>query len=183
MLAREPQALEPLHPGERVVSGDLGDAASIEAVVAGADAVISAVGPTSNSPEQVAIFEWFARVLVAAMDRHGVRRAVALSGAGVTAPGESKRLPDRLASAVVKRVVRHVVEAKQRELDVLAASGIEWIAPRPTRVVEGAGGRPYRAGAVSVGPRSTIASADLADFMVRQLTDDTYLRQAPFITY
>lgn len=182
MLSRDASSLEPLHPGERVVVGDIGDPDQVAETVAGADAVVSAVGPTSNTPDQVTLFERYARALVAAMEVHGVRRVVALSGAGVTAPGERKRLPDRIASAFVGRVVRHVVQAKQRELEILAGSGLEWVAPRPPRVVEGPPTGSYRAGDISIGPRSRITQADLAEFMLRQLVDDDHLRHAPFVS-
>jgi putative NADH-flavin reductase len=183
LFARDPAGLEPIEDGERVVVGDIGDARLVEEAITGADAVISAVGPTANTPEQVELFEGFARSLVATMQRLGIRRLVTLSGAGVTAPGERKRFTDRLASAIVGRVVRHVVMAKQRELEIVAGSDLDWVAPRPPRVTEGELTRSYRVGQIGIGPRSSISQADLAHFMVAQLRDDEHLRQAPFISY
>ncbi|CAN5549812.1 NAD(P)H-binding protein [soil metagenome] len=182
LFAREPSSLYPLAEGERVVVGDIGDAERVSEAVAGSEAVISAVGPTANSPDQVVLFESFAHALVKAMERHGVHRLVALSGAGVTAPKEQKRLPDRLVSAIVGRIVRHVVMAKQRELEIIAASSIEWVAPRPPRVNDGPATGIYKVGDHAIGPRSRISQADLAHFMVSQLTDDRHIRSAPFIS-
>jgi putative NADH-flavin reductase len=183
LFARDPSGLGPIQAGERVVAGDIGDAGRLAEAVGGSDAIISAVGPTSNTPAQAALFEQFATSLVATMERHGVRRLVVLSGAGVTAPGERKRLADRLASAVVGRVVRHVVAAKQRELEIIAASNLDWVAPRPPRVTKGPLTGTYRVGDLAIGPRSRISQADLAHFMVQQLDDGRHLRQAPFISY
>lgn len=162
------------------MAGDIAAAPTVDAAVAGIDAVVSALGPTSNTPDQVALFEGFARTLGAAMERNGVRRLVALSGGACTLPGERKRLRARVASALVRLAVRHVVEAKQRELEIIAASGLDWIAPRPPRVVEAPARGYWRAGDVATG--MSITQADLAAFMVEQLTSDTYLRQAPFIS-
>jgi hypothetical protein len=40
----------------------------------------------------------------------------------------------------------------------------------------------YRVGWVGVNTSARIARADVADFMLTQVTDDTYLRQAPMIS-
>jgi putative NADH-flavin reductase len=90
---------------------------------------------------------------------------------------------DRIASFFVGKAVRHVVQAKQLELEIIVASNLNWIAPRPPRVVDGPLTGVYRVGNHSVGPRSRISAADLADFMVKSLTDDEHLKTAPFISY
>lgn len=180
IFARDPAKLEPLAAGESVIEGDISDESLVDSAVDGVDAVVSGVGPTSNSAGEAALFEGFARTLVTAMQRHGVRRLVTVSGGAVTLPGERKPLRARLASGFVRAIVGNVVAAKQRELDIIMASDLDWIAPRPPRVVEGDGQGDYRVGDVEQGMRVT--QGDLADFMVKSLTDDTYLRQAPYIS-
>lgn len=180
LFARDPSALEPLASAERAIQGDIADADSVEQAVSGVDAVVSALGPSANSADQVALFEAFAQALVAAMKRHGARRLVTISGAAVDVPGEHKGLAGRLASAFVRLAVRHVVAAKQREFQIIAASDLEWIAPRPKRVVPGGVKISYRVGPLASG--MTIGQASAAAFMVDALSDDTYLRQAPIIS-
>lgn len=180
LFARDPARLGELSAGETVVAGDIADPTQVAAAVAGVDAVISALGPTSNTADQVALFETFATSLVGAMQAAGVRRLVALSGAACALPGERKPLRARIASTFVRLAVRHVVAAKQRELEIIAASDLDWIAPRPPRVQEAPAGGHYRVGSEATGLR--ITAADLAAFMVAQLTDRAYLRQAPFIS-
>jgi putative NADH-flavin reductase len=180
LFARDRTRLEPLLPSETALVGDIAHADAVRSALAGVDAVLSALGPTRNSADQVRLFESFAATLVAAMEAAGVRRLVSVSGAACTLPGERKRVAARLVSGLVSLAVRHVVAAKQRELEIIAASDLDWVAPRPPRVVAGAA-----AGAVRVGPTATgmsITQGDLARFMVEQLSDDTFLRQAPFIS-
>ena len=178
VLVRDPARLADAD-GLRVVAGDITDEAAVEQAVAGSEGVIWAVGPSSNTPDQPLLFETAARTLVAAMQRAGARRLVALSGAGVTVPGETKPLAHRLASVFVGLMVRHVVDAKQREYAVFAASGLDWTLVRPPRVVDGPPSGQRRAGDRPAGARVT--SADLAEFMVEQLTDITYLGRAPYV--
>ena len=159
--------------------GDLGDADAVAAAIAGSDAVIWAVGASRNHPDDVPVFERGARNVVAAMGRNGVRRLIALSGAGVTLRGERKPLAGRLMSAIVARLAKHVVEAKRREYEVFSASGLDWTLVRPPRVVPGALTGGYRAGTDLAG--RTITQGDLADFFVQQLDDRTYIRAAPYV--
>ncbi len=183
-LARDPAALSGIGGAHlRVIKGDIAKAEDVAAAIAGSEAVISTVGPTSNTPDQVALFDAWAQHLVAGMQSHGVRRLVLLSGAAVEVPGRPKTLADGIASTVVRLLARHVVAAKQREFEIVSASDLDWIAARPPRVVAGPRTGRYRAGMdVRLGPRSRVRQADLADFLVAQLSDDRWLRQAPFVT-
>lgn len=180
LFARDPAQLEPLGLGETVVQGDMSDGVRVAEAVAGVDAVISALGPSSNSADQVVLFESFARTLIAAMKTHNVKRLVTISGGAASLPGERKPLRARVASAIVRMFVAHVVRAKQRELDIIAASDLDWIAPRPPRVIDGPRTGNYRVGDTARGIR--ISQGDLAHFMVAALTDDKYVGQAPFIS-
>lgn len=180
LFGRDAAKLEPLAATESVVAGDIADASLVAASVAGVDAVVSALGPSSNSRDQVELFESFARVMVEAMTTSNVSRLVAVSGGACTLPGERKRIGARLASAFVRLAVPHVVAAKQRELEIIFASGLEWTLPRPPRVVAAPATGSYRAGAAATG--MSITQGDLAAFMVDQLTDATFVRRAPFVS-
>ena len=177
---RDPSTAEMTGAHTTWVQCDLADTDSIRDAVAGSHAVLWAVGPTRNASDQVPLFENAATALVAAMSAERVRRLVALSGAGITVDGERKPLRGRAMSAVVSVVARHVVAAKQREYDVIKHAHLDWVLVRPPRVVEGARTGRYAAGVVLAAPRVT--QGDLAAFMVSQLTDDTYLRRAPFVS-
>jgi putative NADH-flavin reductase len=165
--------------GLTVVVGEVTDPAAMEAVVDGTGGVIWAVGAARNSPDQVDTFERGARNLVSAMERSGVSRLVALSGAGVTLPGERKPLGGRLMSAFVGLVVRHVVEAKNREYRVFSASAMEWTLVRPPRVVAGGPTGRYLVGEELRG--TSVTQGDLADFMLRELVEREWVGNAPYI--
>ncbi len=185
VLTRDPGKVADPAAGDRlrVVVGDIEQYESVLAVVVGSDAVISALGPTRNAVDQVELFGRWAGHLVEAMEAHGPARVVILSGAAVDVPGERKALGDRIASAVVRIFVRHVVAAKQAEFDVISRSRLEWVAVRPPRVVPGPRTGRYESGtSLRLGPRSRISQPDLAELLLRQVSDDTWLRQAPFVS-
>jgi putative NADH-flavin reductase len=69
-----------------VVTADVMDPAAIIPAVAGADAVLSALGPRGSGPTTVS--QDSARSIISAMQKSGVRRLVTVSGSVVTDAGE-----------------------------------------------------------------------------------------------
>jgi putative NADH-flavin reductase len=177
LVRDESRAVE--REGVSAVVGDIVHADAVARVIDGTDGVIWAVGATRNSADQVEIFERGARNVVAAMNRHGVGRLVALSGAGITIEGEQKSLGGRLMSAFVAVAVKHVVEAKRREYEVFSGSDLDWTLVRPPRVIEGPRTGRYVAGERLIG--RSVTQADLAEFMLKELVERDWVRSAPFI--
>jgi putative NADH-flavin reductase len=180
-LVRDPSRL-PHQEGLEVVQGDARDPSAVDRTVAGAQAVISVLGTRRGEKTDTDELARMMRNVLAAMEHHGVRRLVAISGAGIAVPGERKPFPHNLISGLVRVLARGAVDAKQREFEVLTRSSVDWTAVRATRVVDGSStGRP-RVGtdAASIGMRVT--RGDLAAFMVTLVTDGGYVRQAPFIS-
>ncbi len=162
-----------------VVAGDLADIAAIHRAVAGSDVVVAAIGPRSNSLDAELALEAGMRHLVTAMTDAGVSRLVALSGAAVDVPGDTKPVVDRVVSRFVRLAARHVVGAKQREFAVFAASELEWTALRPAIVTDGDPRGYHLSGQLRPGARVT--RSDVAAAIVDQLADRTWLRAAPFV--
>lgn len=177
-LTRRPQAIASVDH-LTLVPGDVTDPTAVSRAVAVVECVLAAIGPRENSADAERSVELGARNLVAAMEREGIRRIVTLSGAAVDSAGDRKPLFDQLASRVVRVFARHVVGAKQREYEVIAATSLAWTALRPPLVSDGSA-RGYRL-ALNLQPGARVRRADIADALVDQLTDSTFLRQAPFV--
>lgn len=162
-----------------VVRGGIEDAVAIRQAVDGSDVIVAALGPRSNSLDAELALESGMRNLVSAMREAGISRLVALSGAAVDVPGDSKPLLDRAVTRLVRVAARHVVGAKQREYAVFAASELEWTALRPALVTDGAP-RGYRLSR-QLQPGARVTRADVAAAMVEQLEDREFIRAAPFV--
>lgn len=163
--------------GTTAVVGDASDPAVLARAVAGADAVVSALGPTGKDPD---LHRRTAAALVPAMTAAGVRRFVGGSGAGVDAPGDRKRPRDRVISALMQRLGGAMVADKAGEMAVFEASDLDWTFVRPPRLGDGPA-----TGSVESDPhvstRSTrMSRADLAAFVVDVLEQGLHVRQAPF---
>lgn len=175
VLVRDASRLDVDPSRVRIVTGTLDDPDAVERAVAGSDAVVSAIGPDGNTPDQVARLRAGMRTTIDAMQRHGVRRIVNLSGAGITGRGERKPLFDRVATRIVRLVSGHVVAAKQAEYDELATTNLEWIAVRPALVMDGSRTGRYVAGPDELRPGARISRADVADLMLTQAEHPTHV--------
>ena len=180
-LVRDPSKLHVGHRRLVVVRGDVLDASKVEETVVGTDAVLSALGQTKTSPKDV--HTRGTENIVAAMKKHGVRRLVSLTGAGVRDERDEPKPVDRAITFLLRRLQPDVLEDGMRHAEVLKASGLEWVIVRGPRLTEGPKRGEYRVGMVGKNSGTRVSRADLAGFMLGQLTADTHLRQMPVVSY
>lgn len=180
-FARDAAGVPVRHERLRVVTGDVTDAKAVDGAVAGRDAVLIALGHTKTSAKDVQ--EVGTANIVAAMKKHGVRRVVSLTGAGVRDPKDEPKLFDRVIVAALKLLQRDVLEDAERHAGVLRESGLDWVIVRGPVLNDGPRTGEYRVGYVGKNSGSKISRADVADFMLKQLTDDGHLRAAPMVSY
>ena len=177
VLARDPARLTDTGTGVRVVAGSSTDPQALGQLLDGADALLSALGPTTKEAD---LHTQTARLLTHAMPAAGLTRFVGISGAGIDVPGDRKGTRDRIISTLIRTIGGAVAKDKPAEYRVLAGSDLDWTLARPPRLLDTpATGRighdPYTPGHWSI-PR-----ADLAVFLVDVLDQHLYPRQAPFV--
>jgi putative NADH-flavin reductase len=181
VLVRDPSKFQIRHARLAVVHGDVLDAAKVGEIIAGTDAVLNALGQTKTSPKDVQTRG--TENIVAAMEGHGVRRLVSLTGAGVRDPRDEPKLVDRAITFLLKRLQPDVLEDGVRHSEVIKRSDLDWVIVRGPRLTEGPKKGEYRVGMVGKNSGTRISRADLAEFMLGQLTTDTHLRQMPVVSY
>jgi putative NADH-flavin reductase len=179
-LARTPSKLGIEHEQLSVIQGDVLDAEKVSTAVAGSDAVLSVLGPTSNEPTYE-VSQGMTYIL-AAMEHHGVRRLVQSVGAGVGDPRDQPGLFDRLIKVALKLASRHVYEDMVRVAGAIRASDLEWILVRVPMLTDDAPTGSLKVGYLGTGVGPRISRADLAAFMLQQVDDSTYVGQAPVIS-
>lgn len=162
----------------RWVEGDARDAAALTALVGGADAVVSALGPRTGD---ATLHREVAPHLIAAMQVAGVRRFVGVSGAGIDVPGDRKSTRDRLISALVRRFGGEAVRDKAVERELFAATDLDWTLVRPPRLVDGPATGSVEHAAHESPRRTSLTRADLAAFVADLVERPQYVRQAPLV--
>jgi putative NADH-flavin reductase len=176
-LARDPSALRVEHPRLTVVRGNVLDYRSVEAAVRGQDAVISALGHKRFfGPTR--ILSQGTRNVLHAMETHRVQRFVCETALGI---GDSAgRMGIYYTFFVVPIILPFYFWDKTRQERLIAASYVNWVIVRPGALTNGAKSGRYRAGQTVGSFLRTvrISRADVADFMLNQMTENTYLRAA-----
>lgn len=180
-FVRNPEKLALTHHNLRIAKGDVTDYPSVEQAVAGKDAVLCALG--TKVIGRNTIQSDGARNIVRAMQKTGVRRLVLESSLDV---GDSKgQLGFLFAHVIRPTLLRNIFKDKELQEQIVRTSPLEWIIVRPAMLTNADRTGKYRAGFPSKDHSITgkISRADVADFMLKQTTENTYLRQTPGISY
>ena len=168
--------------GAELVEGDARDAAALTSAIAGCDAVVSSLGTAMSPFREVTLLSTATRALVNVMAKQNIHRLICITGLGAgDSRGHGGFFFDRL---FLPLMLRKVYEDKDRQEDVIRASKLDWTIVRPTVLND----KPARGGVKALTDLSgihggTIARADVADFVVEQLTADTWLHKSPLISW
>jgi uncharacterized protein YbjT (DUF2867 family) len=184
--ARGPDALvaAALSPsaGLTVVRGDALDETAVAEAIAGADAVISALGPRGAKRPSSGLLAGAAFNTVGAMRQTGARRLICVSAAGAFITGDPNM--SWLVKQVLPRVFAKPFADVRRMEDVVRESGLDWTLVRATRLVNSPGTGQYRVSPDYPPPGGgKISRADVAHFIAAVLTGNGWLRSAPALAY
>ena len=167
-----------------VAQGDALDPVSVTAALEGADAVISAIGPSrkggsrkggSKQRDKGPFYAPAARVALDAMAARGVKRLAVISSQGVgEEPLQGLALPLRAFRLVVGRVMD---DMRQMEL-LIEASDTEWTITRPGGLTSKPKGGYIVCPGNSLRGHGSTPRADLAEVLVLAVTEERWLRQA-----
>ncbi len=172
--------------GADVVRGDPLNAAFVNTAVSGKDAVVTALGvrdrhgrnPFSSIVSPLTLLSQSAAYMLAAMKRQRVSRISMVSAAGV---GDSRKTVAWPLRVVFRISNIHVdYEDIERAEALLAASGLDWQAVRPTTLTNGASTGTRRVDRYAATMR--IAREDVARFMLDQLEQPQFGERTPMIS-
>ncbi len=178
-FSRQSRKPETQNPNLSLVTGDVLDLRSVQAAMAGQDAVIVALGAgrkggvRSTGTENV----------IAAMKHHGISRLICLSTLGA---GDSRSLLTFFWKRIMfGLLLREAYADHQAQEKIVRDSGLDWTLVRPAAFTDGPATGSYRHGFQNTqkGLTLKISRADVADFMLRQLSGTAYLRRAPGLSH
>ena len=176
-FVRDESKLSFTDPRVRVLCGDALTYEDVETAVQGSDAVISTLGPKGKPAVMAAEST---RNIVNAMEKYGVERLVLVSVAGIAVP-EDKR-GKSIVDSLLKLFLKDVFNDREDQLKVLHSSKLDWVAVRVPRLTGEAGTGSVRPFFGRPSPTLSLTRADLADFMLEQLTSDLWLKKAPILS-
>ena len=147
----------------------------------GQEAVLSALGPTR--PPVPGMMERAAENIVAAMKQAGIRRLISTTGAGVRDPQDQPKLIDHLMKGLLTWLAGEVLRDSAANVEVIRASDLDWTIVRYPRLLDAAHTGTYRVGYLGQDSGSQLSRADGADFVLKELIENRYIRQMPVVSY
>jgi putative NADH-flavin reductase len=182
-LARSASRIAIDHPDLEKVAGDALDSSIVKRALDGADAVIQTIGVAPGPQailKPVRLFSSATRVLVDLMVEGEIKRLICVTGIGA---GDSRDKGGFLYSAVLlPLLLKRVYDDKDVQEQIISNSTLDWVIVRPGLLTRGPRTRSYR---VLTNPdewrMGKISRADVADFLVKQIDDDTYVGKTPLL--
>ena len=180
-LVREQPKSDEALLGAKLVVGDVREPDVLRRALAGQDGVADSLGSSMSGPfKEVHLFSESTKALIEAMKAEGVRRLVCITGIGAgDSRGHGGFLYDHLVQPLL---LKGVYADKDRQEELIQSSGLDWIIVRPAMLSDGEPVGDTRAITdLSDFHGGSITRADVAAFVVAQMTGAEWLHKHPLI--
>ncbi len=182
-LSRHASRMPLRHERLETIDGDALNRTDIDAALKGVGAVVQALG-VPLTPQSIAhgtrLFSEATAVLLPAMHQAGVTRLVSVTGFGA---GDSRRAIPLWQRPGFKVVFERIYDDKSVQERQIKESDLDWTIVRPTILTNAKrSGRYLVINSLQRFRSGFIARADVADFIVKSITEGGYIRQAPIVS-
>jgi len=186
LLLRNPEISKQIiplqNPAIQVVEGDVLNYEAVCSLIEGCDAVISTVGQRKDEP--LVASHATANILKAISESANreviAKRYILVAGINVDTPIDKKSAETLAATEWMKSNFPIIHEDRQKAYEILKESDAAWTLVRVPFIV-------FTDDQSEVGvslkdsPGQKISAASIAGFLIDQLSDENYIRKAPFI--
>jgi len=168
------------HPNLKIITGNLNDTDKLKEAIKGADACISVLGGSSlirHTPEIISGIDNIIKI----MELEGVKRFIYLSSMGA---GESRKLMGMILRFFIADIMLRVPLADHTANEKrIAKSKLNWTLVRPAGLTNGPKtGRLKHGKTLKVLKGSPqISRANVASFIIEQLSDASYIKSGVWI--
>lgn len=184
VLVRDKSRIPVQHKNLRILEGDVLDPNAVANALQHQEAVIQCLGVGGKGDGKPNTFVSDAtRILVKEMQKIGVTRLIAMSNVG--AGNSIAFLPwffTRLILPYIMKWLQMIIDDKNRMEPLIMNSGLDWTIVRCPNITDKPAKGTCKPTLDGKGLKLSVTLGDMATFMVEQLTDTTYIRQAPSIS-
>jgi putative NADH-flavin reductase len=175
-FVRNPAKLTIQHHNIRVIVGDAFQQNDVIPAIAYHDAVICCLA-APDLRASTALTDMTTNV-IAGMQKKQVERIVYLASAGI-----HKEIPG-LSGWMVNLILRNVIADHRRAVAMLGSSNLMWTVARPMKLTNTPLTKKYRTTTTGI-PKggSKISRSDVAHFLLKTLTDESYIKQTVGLAY
>jgi putative NADH-flavin reductase len=182
-FARSAASIRLSNPRLEKRSGSALNASDVASAMPGVDAVVLTLGVRAG-PGMVLgpihLFSKATQIVIDAMKKACVRRLICVTGFGA---GDSRAKLGLLQAIFFELLLGRAYEDKDAQETLVKRSGLDWIIVRPVLLTNGPNTGRYKVLDHPKDWRSgTISRADVADFLLKQVQDSSYLGKTPVLT-
>lgn len=183
-LVRNPQKITISDEKLSVVEGDVTDMATVEETISGVDGVLVALGASADMQADI-VMEQGTKNIIDAMKKHNVKRIIVQSSYAMSGDAEGIQFMKQMGMGDEQiAMMQKVLDDKKKQTETVVSSGLEYVLVRPLMLTDGEKTGKYRVGEnIEVKPGDSISRADVADFMLKALTDNTYVGKTVTLSY
>lgn len=177
VLLRNPETFAIKSPLLQVVQGDAIDPIVVSSLIEGCWAVISTIGQRPGEP---LIASQATMNILKAMSNYGLKRYILVAGVNIDTPFDHKGPETVIATNWMKSNFPTIQEDRQKAYILLVESDADWTLVRVPFINFDNG-----TGDVNVNLYdclgNKIEAGNIAAFLIKQLSEETYFNKAPFI--
>lgn len=177
-FARDPAKMKQVHKNLTVLQGDALDRNSLVKALQGIDVVVSAIG-RGNSLKSENLLSKSTEILIAAMKETGVKRLIIESGFGA---GETFSQANFFQRLFFKILLKDIYADKGKSEKQVRSSDLDWTLVYPVKLTNKAYTGKYKVGEkLPMKGMPSVPRADVAEFMVNELTKNAFVKGSPII--
>lgn len=182
VFARTPSKISVKHSNLSVVEGELTDIKKIADAVKNADAVISVLGPAGKA--KGLIISSGIKNIVSAMQANGIKRLIATATPSYRDANDRFQFGFAFGVFMVKTLLGDTYHDIIETGETIAKSQLDWTIVRLPMLSNNQSTGKVHVGYTGDGQVKlfSLTRADLADFLLKQLNDNTYLHKAPVVS-
>jgi putative NADH-flavin reductase len=173
-VARTPSAVTTRHERLKIIQGDVMQPDSLDRTIIGQDIVLSTLGITGflNNLKSTTLYSKGTNNILTTMKKHNRRRFVGITSSGV----EDNQSKPFLYRWFVKPLLNNAYADMTRMEAIVMTSGLDWTIIRPAGLTNEPGTGMYRVALnTTLNKPRRISRADVAEIMLKTITDDQYV--------
>jgi putative NADH-flavin reductase len=177
LLLRNPENFILKNPLIQIVKGDARDYESIDNLIKDCSVVISTLGQPKG---EESIFGDASKNIIKAMDFYGIKRYIVTTGLNVDTPFDHKNEKVKMATDWMYQNYPKTTADKQKEYELLVKSDLDWTLVRLPMINLTPESFPTETNLEDC-KGENISATDLAEFLVSQIDDETFIGESPFL--
>jgi putative NADH-flavin reductase len=184
VLTRSASSIQIKNANLTIIEGNVLDANTVNKVIQNQDAVIQCLGIGGKGNGQPTTFVSDAsKIIVSEMEKLQIKRLIAMSNVGA---GNSLSFQPWIFNKIIlpyfMKWLKAVIDDKNRMEPIIMNSNLDWTIVRCPNIVDKAAKKNITATLDGKNLKLSITNIDTADFIFKQLTDTTFVKQAPSIS-